>query len=327
MEKAIVTGCNGFIGSHLVEALLAQGTQVCGVDIAGYRWNDDYLQIKKHKGFNEIRGDLTEYDFVEAIINAEKPQAIFHFASLVGVNSYLEDPLKVIDTTLNSVRNFIRALEKKPLRFYFSSTSEIYGNNQSVPWKEDSERVLGGTTVDRWSYSSSKAVAEHMLWAAHRTYGLPVTVFRFFNVYGPRQRPDLVVPAMISSIISSQTARLYDLGANTRCFTYVQDAVQACLKASSKEESSGQIFNVGSDKEVSIGELLDKIKDLMKGKYDFLVENVDTRTLYSDYYQDIIRRVPDVSKADQILDWRVETSLEIGLKKTIKWWEQQLAVK
>lgn len=322
MQRVLVTGCNGFIGSHLVDTLVKKNYHVFGVDLYPYQWNDNHLDVQKKDNFSEIKGDLLNTEFVRKIISDLKPDIVFHLASVVGVNLYLDDPFKVIDININTTKNLIEALKNEKCKLVFSSTSEIYGINPQIPWKEDeSNRVLGSTRVDRWSYSSSKAVAEHMLWTAHRIYNLPVTVVRFFNVYGPRQRSDLVVPAMIKQALSGKPVLLYDGGRQTRCFTFVEDAVEGIILAATLPAATGHVFNIGRNVEVSIKELLQEIKTQIEPLTKINFEYVNTKKLYGHSYQDIPRRVPNVEKARDLLGWEAKTPLSEGLSRTITWWK------
>lgn len=322
MQRILVTGCNGFIGSHLAEALINKGLTVIGVDSSPYAWDDNYRDIQRKGNFIEITGDLVDEQFVRDILASTKPDVVYHLASVVGVKYYLNDPLRVIDVNIISTRNLIKAAQKTNCKLVYASTSEIYGKNPQVPWREDdSDRVLGPTTVERWAYSSSKAVAEHMLLAAYKAFNIPVTVVRFFNVYGPRQRPDLVVPVMVKGALSGKPVPLYDGGRQTRCFTFVEDVVQGVILAGTVPEAAGHVFNIGRSVETTIQELFNEIKAQLKPEYNTTAEIINTNLVFGNTYQDIPRRIPDVRKARKILGWEATTPLPEGLSKTISWWK------
>lgn len=322
MQTILVTGCNGFIGSHLTEALVNKGLTVIGADLSPYPWDDNYRAVQQADNFFQITGDLVDEQFVREIVADTKPDIIYHLASVVGVKHYLSDPLRVIDVNVISTRNLIKAVQKLKCKLVYASTSEIYGKNPRVPWGEDeSDRVLGPTTVDRWAYSSSKAVAEHMLMAAHKSYHIPVTVVRFFNVYGPRQRPDLVVPVMVRGVLAGRPVPLYDGGRQTRCFTFVEDVVQGAILAGTVPEAAGHVFNLGRSVETTIQELFNEIKARLEPEYNATAQIIDTKSAFGSAYQDIPRRVPDVRKARKILGWEAATPLSEGISKTIKWWK------
>lgn len=327
MSRVLVTGCNGFIGSHLVEALIRENARVTGTDVAAYAWDDGHVQARGSASFTEIRGDLVDENFTRRLIDQTRPEIIFHLASVVGVNSYLADPLQVVDVNIIATRNLLKSVRERAgqCRFVFSSTSEIYGFNPEVPWREDStNRLLGPTRVQRWAYSSSKAVAEHVLWAAYQAYHLPVTVVRFFNVYGPRQRPELVVPAMVKRALLHKPVPLYDGGSQTRCFTYVQDAVEGLLLAATKPEAAGEVFNIGSSRETTIRQLFLEIKNQLGPAHGVQQEEINTQKFFGSSYQDIPRRLPDVQKAKRMLGWEAKTGLSRGIAATIAWWKKIL---
>ncbi|MHB8156204.1 MAG: NAD-dependent epimerase/dehydratase family protein [Desulfocucumaceae bacterium] len=322
MQRFLVTGCNGFVGSHVCERLVKEGFSVAGLDVAPYRWKDGFLQSGAGN-FHYYEGDLTDGGFVAAAVEAAKPHTVIHLASVVGVNLYIEDPMKVIDVNMLGLRNLLVALRGSGARIVFSSTSEVYGKNPLVPWNEEADRVLGATSVHRWAYSSSKAAAEHMLWACAGVYGIEGVVIRYFNLYGPRQRPDLLVPAQITRALAGKELLVYDGGAQTRCFTYIEDAVSGTMAAALSPHSPGRAFNIGANRETTVREITSLIGSLAGGS--FRIKEVSAGDLYGKAYEDIPRRVPDTQKAARILGWKAETPLREGLLKTIEWWRAQTA--
>jgi dTDP-alpha-D-glucuronic acid decarboxylase len=299
MAKVVVTGGYGFVGSHLVAALLKRGDTVTVFDYAK-NTRDSSIDFDRYPTFRFIQGDVTDSSALAAAVS-DDVDTIFHLASVVGVNRYVEDPLRVVDVSVTGTRNVLEAAHRHGARVVFTSTSEVYGKNPATPWGEDDDRVLGSTRTARWSYSTSKAMAEHMVFAMHDTCGLPVTVVRFFNVWQPF---------------------LYDSGDQTRCFTYVDDAVAGTLMAADSDIGIGQVFNIGSMVETTMRdavELAIKIADV-----DTVSAAVafDTAERYGARYEDIPRRVPDSAKAQSELGWRLEVDLEEGLRRTIEWARQ-----
>lgn len=321
MQRVLVTGCHGFVGSHVCERLVSEGHRVTGLDSALYEWNDGFSRAVGGGEFEYIRGDMTDGSFVEEAVKGKKPDIVIHLASVVGVGLYIEDPMRVIDVNILGLRNLLSALRGSGARLVFSSTSEIYGKNPKVPWSEDSERVLGPTGIHRWAYSTSKAAAEHMLWACSGPYKLEAVVIRYFNLYGPRQRPGLLVPAQVVRALAGDHLEVYDGGRQTRCFTYIDDAVSGTLAAAFVPAAAGQAFNLGSSVEISVGEVSRLIGTLAGGA--FKIKDVSTAEKYGSLYEDIPRRAPDAGKAARVLGWRAETPLEEGIKKTIRWWRGQ----
>jgi UDP-glucose 4-epimerase len=245
---------------------------------------------------------------------------IFHLASMVGVRNYVEDPLRTIDVTITGTRNMIDLALKHEIRLLFTSTSEVFGRNPKVPWDEDDDRVLGSTKIDRWTYSSSKALCEHILFAVHRKYGLPIVITRFFNAYGPRQQPILVVPAMIKNVLMGKNPVVFDDGEQTRSFTYIDDSIEGVFRAGTRKEGIGNAFNIGSQFERTmnqIGELVLKVS----GQEDKLsLEHKMGSEIYKSY-EDINRRIPGVAKAKELLDFKATITPEDGVKRTYEWYK------
>lgn len=314
MEKVLVTGAGGFIGGHLTEKLLSLGVKVTALDIqplVPWRLSD----LAHRTGFAYHHGDVTTQEFVDWA-SAQRFNEIFHLAAVVGVENYCRDPLKTIDVNVLGTRNVLKAAASNKTKILYASTSEVYGVNPKVPWSEDSERVLGSTRIDRWAYSTSKALSEHMLFAARNAYHVPFAIVRYFNVYGPKQEPIFVIPAMIRQVIQDKPPRVYDSGTQTRCFTFIQDAIEATILASESGLAEGQAFNIGNDREITVLELAKLITSLVGKEKLLLPDFVQTSRIY-DSYEDIPRRVPDVTKARTLLGWRALTPLEQGLRLTI----------
>ncbi|MFZ5647358.1 MAG: NAD-dependent epimerase/dehydratase family protein [Bacillota bacterium] len=322
-ERVLVTGCNGFVGSHICQRLVESGHDVTGLDAAPYNWEDEYIDIKESERFCYLEGDITDERFVLGVMDRVRPGIVIHLASVVGVNRYIEDPMKVIEVNLLGLRSILKGLKGSGARIVFASTSEIYGKNPETPWSEDADRILGPTGVSRWSYSTSKAAAEHMLWACAGPYGLEAVVVRYFNLYGPRQKLDLLVPAQIKRALLGGELLVYDGGNQTRCFTYVEDAVTGTLAAAFSRRSAGLAFNIGSKEETSVLHVSRMIGELA-GHGCYNIRIVSAGEIYGDAYEDIPRRLPDTRRAAEVLGWEASTPLREGLLKTIRWWREQI---
>ncbi|GGU03689.1 NAD-dependent epimerase/dehydratase family protein [Actinomadura citrea] len=308
----VVTGGCGFIGSHLVERLAHQGEDVIVYDPAAPPPDLDCGGT----AVRHVRADIRDERALAGAIGPDV-HTVYHLCALVGVDQYLDDPLEVIDVAVSGTRNVLRAASAAGVKVVVSSTSEIYGKNPDVPWSEDADRVLGSVTADRWSYSASKAVAEHMVVAYARHRGLRASVVRYFNVYGPRQRPAYVISKTVHRVLRGLPPLLYDDGTQTRCFTFVEDAVDATLRVGAGETADGQCFNVGSDRETSVGDAVRLVTRLAGA--EFAPIRVSTDSALGSAYEDIPRRVPDVGKARELLGWRSRTPLQAGLARTIAW--------
>jgi dTDP-alpha-D-glucuronic acid decarboxylase len=315
-QVVMVTGAAGFVGSHLIERLLALGHTVHGLDIAPLEGARNLEAVKDHPNFHYMQGDIRDQGTIEAFFRPEAG-VLYHLASVVGVRRYMEDPLSLIDIAIIGTRHLIALSDLHGVRILFTSTSEVYGRNPAVPWREDDDRVLGATSVDRWSYAASKGVCEQMLYGVHRKTGLPFSIVRFFNVYGPRQTPIYVVSQTVQRVLNGERPDLYDGGGQTRCLTYVEDAIEGVIAAATKPEAIGQVFNIGSATENSMAEVVGMV--LEAAGSDLEPVPVDTREKYGAVYEDIGRRVPAVEKAAQLIGWKAATPAKEGIARTVAW--------
>ncbi|MFQ5902209.1 MAG: NAD-dependent epimerase/dehydratase family protein [Candidatus Binatia bacterium] len=316
--RVLITGGAGFLGSHLTDVLLTRGDDVTILDVASD------LKVRHHMGnprFRYVRDSVLNREILEGIVSW--CDLIYHFGAVVGVEHYVGDPYQVLNVNVNGTQTVLNVAFKARKKVIFSSTSEVYGRSLSVPFREDGDRVLGSTRIDRWCYSTSKAVGEHFCFAFHKL-GLPVVVLRYFNVYGPRL--DQMDVGRVISIFLGQLMRRAPLtvigdGKQTRCFTYVEDAIRATVAAGLKEEAVGRIINVGSEEEVSIKQLAAMMIRL-SGSRSFITF-VPQESIYGQSYEDIPRRVPDVQLMREVLQVVPRVSLEEGLGRTIEWFRIQ----
>jgi UDP-glucose 4-epimerase len=315
--RAVVTGGYGFIGSHLVSSLLARGDEVTVVDLAK-NTRDTSIDFDEHESFRFVQGDVTDADALEQAIGPDT-DVVFHLSAVVGIKNYIDDPLKVLDVNVGGTRNVLELARRHGTRVVLASTSEVFGKNPSPPWAEDDDRVLGSTRTARWSYSTSKAMAEHLAFAMHDTYGVPVTVVRYFNVYGPRQNPIFVVSQSVHRVLNGLSPLLYDGGDQTRCFTFVDDAVRGTLLAAQSEAAIGEAFNIGSMQETSIREVVEMTIRAAGADGEIVTTPLDTTTHYGSTYEDIPKRIPDTAKAERVLGWKLEVDVEEGIRRTVDW--------
>lgn len=320
-SRVMVTGAAGMIGSHLVDRLLADGATVHALDVVALDRADNLRQARGHPNLHYTCGDIRDADTIDDFFRPDAA-VLYHLASVVGVRRYLEDPLSLIDVAIIGTRRFVGLCAEHRVRILFTSTSEVYGRNPAVPWREGDDRVLGATDVDRWCYGTSKALVEHMLFGVHRSTGLPMSIVRFFNVYGPRQNPIYVVSQSVHRTVRGEAPDLYDGGAQTRCFTYVDDVIDGVIAAATSPRAVGEVINLGNPTEVSIGEVVALCVEL--GGADVRPLEVDTAAKYGAVYEDVVRRVPDVGKARELLGWQAETDLREGIARTVKWAREQL---
>lgn len=313
-ERVLVTGAAGFVGKHLVTDLLDEGCDIVATDIEAPP--DRYADHVDDR-IDYRRGDLTDPDF-RADLSFTDYDRIYHLAAIVGVSDYVENPLRIVETNVVATKAILERLRESDVRFVFLSTSEIYGKNPDVPWSETADRVHGPPTVDRWSYSTGKAACEHMIHGlAGEDSPFSATVIRPFNLYGPGQRPNFVIPAFVDEVVNGNVPVVYDEGTQTRCFTYIDDFVEGVRLASTRPEGENEAFNLGSTRETRIRDLAEMVVDIADA--DVEPEFIDTDELYGDSYEDLKRRVPDVSKAARELGWKTTTSLETGIERVVEW--------
>jgi nucleoside-diphosphate-sugar epimerase len=310
---AVVTGASGFVGSHLVDALLDRGDGVVALDLQEGR---NLAEASGRPGYRFVPADVRDASALVSVIDGSI-DVIFHLAAIVGVRNYMNDPLAVLDVNVIGTRNVLALAERFDTRVVVTSTSEVFGRNPKVPWDEDDDRVLGSTRVDRWSYSTSKAMCEHLAFAMHRHRGLPVTVVRYFNAYGPRQAPIYVVSQTVQRVLRGEAPIMYDDGRQTRCFTYVRDAVEGTILAADEPAAIGEAFNLGASTESTVSELIEAVQAAAGTRLQ--PERLDTREHYGAVYEDIGRRVPATDKARRILRWSATTDVATGIADTIAW--------
>lgn len=311
--KVLITGGAGFIGSHLGDAFLKRGDEVYVLDTS----SDSKVQHNLGKpGFNYFCESVLDEKILDFLIG--KVDIVYHLAAVVGVEHYVNTPLRVLDVNVNGVQKVLGIALKHNKKVVFSSTSEVYGRNRNVPFKEDDDRVLGPTRIDRWCYSTSKAVGEHFCFA-YMKMGLQCVILRYFNVYGPRlDNPDAgrVMTIFIGQMLRNQPLTVIGDGSQTRCFTFVSDAMKATVAAGELEEAEGKVFNIGNDRETSILELAKTM--IRVSNYSQGINFVSADTVYGDSYEDIPRRVPDISRQKNILKVTPSVSLEDGLCPTLE---------
>ncbi len=319
MLTVLITGGAGFLGSHLADRFLARGDAVVALDTGSQK---KIRHLLGHSRFRLVVDSVMNPDILDAL--TARADVVYHLAGIVGVEHYVGDPYEVLNVNINGTQNVLRAALKHGRRVVFASTSEVYGKNPAVPWREDADRVLGPSTIDRWCYSTSKAAGEHFC-LAFRRLGLPVTILRYFNVYGPRlDRLDVgrVITIFMGQLLRGEPLTVIGDGTQTRCFTYVEDAVSASVSAGLTAAAEGQIINVGSDVETSIRALAERM--IAIGGGPSTVRFVEQEAVYGDGYEDVARRVPDVTRMAQLLGTRATTSLDDGLTRTIGWFRREM---
>ena len=316
--RVLITGGAGYIGSHLVDALCDDGHEVTVLDnlstgrVANLRHRLDDIRL--------LNGSILDAPLVAEEV--QRAQLVFHLAAAVGVRHIVDAPLEALLVNTRGTENVLSSCFRYWKKVVVASTSEVYGKTSKVPMREDDDRVLGPTTIHRWSYSTAKAIDEHLAFA-YAAHGLPVVIVRYFNSYGPRldeRGYGSVVANFLRQSLVGQPLTVHGDGAQTRCFTYVDDTVRGTVLAGFTSDAEGSVINLGATRETAIGELAQMISDRVGSQSEVVL------TPYASYYgagfEDTRRRVPDITRARELLGWEPDVSLEEGLDRTIEWWQK-----
>jgi len=314
--KALVTGGAGFIGSHLAERLLKDGQEVVVVDNLSTGSLKNIENFKEKDEFDFVEGDICNAALMNTLI--EQCDVAFHLAAAVGVKLIADRPVHTIETNIGGTEVVLNAANKFSRKILIASSSEVYGKNEAVPFREDDDIVLGSTSMPRWSYACSKAIDEFLALAFYQQYGLNVVIGRFFNTIGPRQtgRYGMVVPRFVQRALANEPVLIYGTGKQRRCFCYVEDVVDAAIGLMNCEEATGEAYNIGSTEEISIESLADKIIEMTgsKSKKEFVPYEV----AYGRPIEDMMRRLPSLDRIKETIGWEPKTSLTEMLKVIIE---------
>jgi UDP-glucose 4-epimerase len=318
--RILVTGGAGYIGSNLVDALMADGHNVSVLDNLSTGKIGNIQHLLDHERFHFVNDTILNETIMDRLI-AEADQ-VYHLAAVVGVKYVLDDPLRGIQTNIRGTEIVLEKEYKYWKRTVIASSSEVYGKSPNAPLSEQDDCVLGPTTASRWSYALSKAIDEHCALAL-ASRGFPVTVVRYFNSYGPRLDPNgygSVIARFVSQARLGQPITVFDNGQQTRCFTYVDDTVCGTILAGTVPGAVGKIFNIGANRETRIVDLAHMIRQLVGAESE--VVQVPYQSVFGEDFEETRRRVPDICRSVEILGFQANTPLEEGLSKTIAWFEQ-----
>jgi UDP-glucose 4-epimerase len=304
--KYLITGGAGFIGSHLSEALVARGDSVIVVDNLSTGKNEVVPSVEF------IQGSIFDEKLMDSLVS--KVDHVLHLAAAVGVFNIVNKPLESLMTNIKGTEIMLELCDKYKKPILITSTSEVYGKNNTVPLNEESDRVLGSPLKSRWSYSEAKAIDESMAYFYHQEKGLEVRLIRLFNTVGPRQvgHYGMVVPRFVSAAVSGSALSVYGSGEQIRCFCHVADAVRALLLVMDSDKAIGEVFNVGNNQQISIMDLAKKVISVTGSSS--AIEMVPYEKAYPAGFEDMERRVPDISKIERVLGWKPQ----IGLEQIIK---------
>ena len=304
--RAFITGGAGFIGSHLADALIARGDEVSILDnmSTGSRANIAHLE----GNVVAIEGDIRDKDLIEKLVS--ESDITFHMAAALGVKNIMVHTLESIDRNFNGSEIVLHAATKFKKRLIIASTSEIYGKNPNQPLHEESDRVVGAPQKIRWTYADAKALEEAVAHTLHKTHGLKVTTVRFFNTVGPRQTGQygMVLPRFIKAALNNEDIIIYDDGSQSRVFCHVQDAIKAVLTLAETDSTIGDYFNVGGVGETTIKELATKI--IKQTNSTSQIKYIPYSDAYPAGFEDMQRRVPDITKISKTINWQPKHTLE-----------------
>jgi UDP-glucose 4-epimerase len=306
-ETFLITGGAGFIGSHLAEALLGEGNRVLVIDDLSTGSIQNIVHLKGAPGFEYVVDTIMNRSVLAELV--DRAGFVFHLAAAVGVRLIVESPVRTIETNVRGTEVVLELANKKKRPVLIASTSEVYGKASKVPFSEEDDLVLGPTTRGRWSYACSKALDEFLGIAYFRERKLPVVIVRLFNTVGPRQtgRYGMVLPTFVEQALSGRPITVFGDGTQTRCFGYVGDVVGALTTLITDERGHGEVFNVGSQEEISILDLARLVRSRLRSDSEIVFVPYDQA--YDRGFEDMPRRVPDIRKIRELIGFDPKTSL------------------
>ena len=297
--RYLITGGCGFIGSHVADRIIARGDDISVIDDLSTGSLENVAGLVDRRNFHLVIDTILNASVLEELI--KKSDFVFHLAAVVGVKRVMENPVDSVIINVEGTYNVLKLCAKHGRKVFLASTSEVYGKNDRVPFNEESDIIIGNTKKKRWSYACTKAIDEFLALAFFEEKELPVIIARFFNTVGPRQSDmyGMVIPRFIKQALNNMPMTVFGDGQQTRCFTHVNDISGAVLQLIEKKEAYGDVFNMGSKEEITIKTLAEKVKSITNSSSEILF--VDPETVYSKGFEDMNRRVPDISKINKLI--------------------------
>jgi len=313
--RVLITGGAGFIGSHLTDAYLERGDEVYIIDDLSTGSIGNIQHVKNHPRFHYTIESVHNQPVTAELV--DQCDVIFHLAAAVGVKLIVESPVRTIETNVRGTEVVLSLANKKKKKVLLASTSEVYGLSADVPFREDGNLVMGATTKGRWSYACSKAIDEFLALAYWREKKLPTIVVRLFNTVGPRQTGQygMVIPTFVKQALAGRPITVYGDGKQSRCFGYVGDVVDALVKLMANDDAVGQVFNIGSNTEISILELAERVKEITRSDSEIVFVPYDEA--YEEGFEDMPRRVPNISKISDLVGFHPNMSLDGILQRVV----------
>ena len=322
--RVLITGGAGFIGSHLCDAYLQRGNEVFVLDDLSTGSIENIRHLKDRPRFHYTIDSVHNHPVTAELV--DQCDVIFHLAAAVGVKLIVESPVRTIETNVHGTEVVLAHANKKKKKVLVASTSEVYGLSAEVPFREDGNLVMGATTKGRWSYACSKAIDEFLALAYWREKKLPTIIARLFNTVGPRQTGQygMVIPTFCKQALSGRPITVFGDGKQSRCFCYVGDVVDALMKLMDHPNAVGEVFNVGSNEEISILDLANRVKELTASDSEIVLVPYDEA--YEEGFEDMPRRVPDISKVNALIGFRPEKPLDGILQSVIEFHTGKVSV-
>lgn len=318
--RVLITGGAGFVGSHLSEALLDRGDEVFVIDDLSTGSIDNISHLKNHPKFHYTIDTVTNEPVLAELI--DRCDTVVHLAAAVGVKLIVEQPVHTIETNVHGTEVVLKHANKKKKLVLIASTSEVYGKSTEVPFSEDQDLVLGATVKHRWAYACSKLIDEFLALAYWKERKLPVIIVRLFNTVGPRQTGQygMVIPNFVRQALSGKPITVFGDGQQSRSFTYVGDVVRGMVALIDEPRAVGQVFNIGNGREISIGDLAVKVKAMTGSRSDIV--RIPYDQAYEAGFEDMPRRVPDISKIKALVGYAPTVELDETLTRVIEYFRQ-----
>jgi UDP-glucose 4-epimerase len=315
--KALVTGGAGFVGSHLAETLLEQGHRVTVIDNLSTGSFANLASVSGHPELRMIFGSVTEAELLEPLVR--EADIVFHLASAVGVQLIMEKPVETIETTVHGTDAVMKYASRYRKKVVFTSTSEVYGKSEDVPFCEDGDRLEGPTTLHRWAYACAKALDEFLVLAHHKKNGLPVVVLRLFNTVGPRQSSQygMVIPRFAEAALQGRPLLVYGDGRQSRCFCHIQDVVRALILVAGNDSCVGKVINVGNDEEVTIEALARLVIKAADSRSEIQLVPYD-QAFPGGGFEDMQRRIPSLKRVQELTGWKPAINLDRIVRDVVK---------
>ncbi len=322
MTHALITGGAGFIGSHLTERLLAAGHTVTIIDDLSTGQFKNIAPLESNPNFHYAIEDIRNIHVMDRLVS--ECDIIYHLAAAVGVQKIISEPINTIEINVGGTEVLLKTARRYRKKVLLASTSEIYGKGVRFPFHEDDDRLIGPTTRSRWSYATSKAIDEFLALAYHKEVGLPVVIFRLFNTVGPRQTGQygMVLPRFVQAALRGEPLKVYGDGEQTRCFCNVRDVVEAIYALAEVPQAIGQVYNIGSQEEVTIGDLAERVRT--RAKSSSTIQLIPYEQAYETGFEDFRRRVPSLEKIQATVEWEPTTTLDDTIDQIIQYYREEV---